>query len=196
MKKSTTYGYIVIPDGDSSLRTDQMQALEKFSPECILVDREYKTKTDRTSLEQILAMLKPEDILVTTKLSNLGRSYTETLEYWNRIVEKFAFVVTLESPVIDTRPGKQKTEKTTAEFLSLLAGTEKERGDKVSKAMAEAKLRGVTPGPKRKHPKNYNEVKARWERHEISGREAGRLLGVDARTFMRWVKLPEERHEA
>ena len=196
MKKSTTYGYIVIPDGDSSLRTDQMQALEKFSPECILVDREYRTKTDRTSLEQILTMLKQADVLVTTKLSNLGRSYTEALEYWNPIMERLAFVVTLEPPVIDTRPGKQKTENTAAEFLSFLVGREKKRADRTSKAMAAAKLRGVMPGPKRKNPKNYNEVKARWERHEISGREAGRLLGVDARTFMRWVKLPEERHEA
>ncbi len=151
----------------------------------------YKSKTDRSSLENVITMLSPHDILVTTKLSNLGRNYTEALEYWKRIMERLAFVVTLEPPMIDTRPGKQRTEKTAAEFLSFLSGMEKEKSDKKSKAMYAAKQRGVILGPKKKIPKNYDEVKARWEQHEISGREAGRILGISARTFMRWVKEPE-----
>ncbi len=191
-KKSIIYGYMVIPDGDNSVKADQMKALEAFSPDGIFTDREYKSKIDRTSLENVITMLKPNDVLVTTKLSNLGRNYTEILEYWTRIMERLAFIVTLEPPVLDTRPGKQRGEKTAAEFLSFLSGLEKEKSDKKSREMNAAKQRGVTLGPKRKIPKNYDEVKARWEQHEISGREAARILDVSARTFMRWAKEPKD----
>ena len=97
----TTYGYVVAPYGDKAARTDQMQALEEYTPDYLLIDREYKTRTNRTSLEHILDMIQPEDVLVTTKLSNLGRSYAEILENWKLITEeKGAFIVSIEPPAV------------------------------------------------------------------------------------------------
>ena len=184
----TTYGYIVIPDGDNTSRADQLKAVEEFVPDCILMDREHRTKTDRTSLEHIMGMLRPNDVLVTAKMSNLGRSYTEILENWNRIMERLAFIVILEPPAVETRPGKQRSEKTATEFLSLLVEMEKKRISKVTEGLKAAKLKGVTPGPKRKIPPEFYNVKERWQNQEISGREAGRLLGISHRTFMRWAE--------
>ena len=80
----TIYGYVVAPHGDKAARADQMQALEEYTPDYLLIDREYKTRTNRTSLEQILSLLQPKDVLVTTKIANLGRSYAEILENWKR----------------------------------------------------------------------------------------------------------------
>lgn len=65
----TTYGYVVAPHGDKAARADQMQALEEYTPDYLLIDREYKTRTNRTSLEQILSLLQPKDVLVTTKIA-------------------------------------------------------------------------------------------------------------------------------
>ena len=189
MKTHTTYGYIVMPDGDTSSRAVQMKALEKFTPDCILIDKEHKTTTDRTSLEHILGMLRPKDILVTARLSNLGRSYTEILECWNRIVEASAFIVTLEHPVVDTRPKKQEVEKTAAEFLTLLADIEKERSRKVSEGQDAAKRRGVHIGARRKEPpEEFPKYKEDWENKIISAKEAGRRLGISPNTFLRWVR--------
>ena len=189
MKKHTTYGYIVMPDGDTSSRADQMKALEEFSPDCILTDREYKTTTDRTSLEHILEMLKPKDVLVTVRLSNLGRSYTEILKCWNRIVEASAYIVTLEHPVIDTRPKKQEAEKTAAEFLILLTEIEKERSRKVIEGQVAAKRRGVRMGARRKEPpEDFPKYKEDWENKILSAKEAGKRLGISPNTFLRWVR--------
>ncbi len=188
MKKSTTYGYIVIPDGDDSFRADRIKALEEFVPDCIMADTEYKTRTDRTSLDNIITLLKPNDVLITAKLSNLGRSYAEILEYWNRIMEKLAFVITLEHPIIDTRPKKQGAEKAATEFLSFLSEMENERAEKVTNGLAAAKLKGIKPGPKSKIPEQFYAVKEKWESGRISAREAGRQLGVNDKTFARWVR--------
>ncbi len=189
MKTHTTYGYIVMPDGDTSSRAVQMKALEEFAPDCILIDKEHKTTTDRTSLEHILGILSPKDVLVTAKLSNLGRSYTEVLKCWNRIAEASAFIVTLEHPIVDTRPKKQEAKKTAAEFLTLLAEIEKERSRKVIEGQDAAKRRGVRMGAKRKKPpKEFPKYKEDWENKIISAKEAGRILGISPNTFLRWIR--------
>jgi len=189
-KASTVFGYVVIPSGSRTSKAEQMQALREFAPDCILSDREYKTRTDRTSLEHILDMLKPKDVLVTTKLSNLGRNYAEILENWKVITEeKGAYIVSLEPPAVDTRPGKQGVSQTAIEFLSCLVKTEEERSRKVVEGMSIARRNGVVPGPKRMElPPQFALYKEAWKRNEISSREAGKLLGICHRTFLRWVK--------
>ena len=188
--KPTIYGYIVVPGGDKTAREEQMKALDEFSPDSILIDREYKTRTNRTSLKHILSVLRPEDVLVTTKLSNLGRNYAEILEKWKLITEeKGAYIVSLEPPAVDTRPGKQGVSQTAIEFLSCLVKTEEERSRKVVEGMSIARRNGVVPGPKRKEfPPQFAFYKEAWKRNEISSREAGKLLGICHRTFLRWVK--------
>ena len=127
-KKPTVFGYVVVPSGDKEARASQMQALEEYTPDSILTDREYKTKTDRTSLTHIIEMLQPEDVVITSKLTNFGRNYGEILETWKRISEeRRAYIVSLEPPVVDTRPGKQGVSQTAIEFLSCLVETEEMR---------------------------------------------------------------------
>ena len=186
----TTYGYVVAPYGDKAARTAQMQALEEYTPDYLLIDREYKTRTNRTSLEQILSMLQPKDVLVTTKIANLGRSYAEILENWKLITEeKGAFIVSIEPPAVDTRPGKQGVSQTAMEFLSCLVETQEDRSKKVVEGMKTAKEKGVMPGPKRmEQPAQFMHYKEEWEKNEISAREASRMLGISHMTFLRWAR--------
>lgn len=37
-------------------------------------------------------------------------------------------------------------------------------------------------------PEGFGEVKARWERGELSARAAGKLLGVTHRSFLLWAQ--------
>ena len=188
-KKPTVYGYVVASAGDREARAAQMRAMEEFVPDQILTDREYRTKTDRTSLTHILDMLQPEDVLVTTKLSNLGRTYAEILEVWKRISEeKRAFIVSLEPPAVDTRPGKQGVSQAAIQFLSCLVETEEMRSKKVTEGMATARAKGIVPGPKRKLPPQFSQYKEAWQEKKISAREAGKKLGVCHRTFLKWAR--------
>ena len=42
--------------------------------------------------------------------------------------------------------------------------------------------------PRKALPEGFGEVKARWERGELSARAAGRLLGVTHRSFLLWAQ--------
>ena len=168
--------------------TEQIEKLNEFVPDSILTDREYKSTTNRMSLNYILDVLRPNDVLVTTKLSNIGRTYREIFGYWKEIADKGAYIVVLGSPAVDTRPRKQGAGDTAAEFLSYLMSLEENRISKVAEGMAAAKTKGITPGPKRKIPSEFYEMKKRWQNHEISSREAAKILDISGRTFLRWVK--------
>lgn len=188
-KNPTVFGYVVAPYGNRGSITEQMRMLEEYAPDSVLTDREYKSKTERISIEHILQMLKHGDVLVTTRLSNLGRTYGEIFGNWKAVTEKGAFIVTLEHPRVDTRPGKQEPSHTAAEFLTCLVEMEEERSRRVTEGMAAAKLKGIRPGIKRmKLPKEFSKYKEDWGNKKISAREAGRLLGITHTTFLRWVR--------
>ena len=58
-----------------------------------------------------------------------------------------------------------------------------------AEGIAAAKARGVKFGrPRKALPEGFGEVKARWERGELSARAAGKLLGVTHRSFLLWVQ--------
>ena len=58
-----------------------------------------------------------------------------------------------------------------------------------AEGIAAAKARGVKFGrPRKVLPEGFGEVKARWERGELSARAAGKLLGVTHRSFLLWAQ--------
>ena len=55
--------------------------------------------------------------------------------------------------------------------------------------MAAARSRGTRRGRRPiERPGNFDAVRARWEKKEISEREAARLLGVARATFKKWAQ--------
>ena len=76
------------------------------------------------------------------------------------------------------------------QLLSYVAQTEREMNhQRTLEGITVAKTRGVQFGRKpMQRPCEYDAVYARWKAHEISAREAARLLGVAPSTFLRWVK--------
>ena len=44
-------------------------------------------------------------------------------------------------------------------------------------------------------PYRYEELLLEWAEGRISGRGAGRLLGVDHKTFLRWARAEPEREK-
>lgn len=99
-----------------------------------------------------------------------------------------------DMPLLDTRQNRDLTGTLIADIvlqlLSYVAQTEREFiRQRQAEGIAAAKARGVKFGrPQKERPKGFNEVKARWERGELSARAAGAELQITHRTFLLWAR--------
>ena len=156
------YGYARVSTKEQN-ELRQLIALREFglTDRAIFVDKQSGKDFDRRSYQRLLRKLKDGDTLVIKSIDRLGRNYEEILEQWRIITkEKCAAIVVLDMPLLDTRRNR-----------------------------AAAKARGVKFGrPRKALPEGFGEVKARWERGELSARAAGKLLGVTHRSFLLWAQ--------
>jgi hypothetical protein len=65
--------------------TNQIVALTGASAERIYPEKISGARADRPELAKLMAVLKPDDVVVVTKLDRLGRSTRELLELIHRI---------------------------------------------------------------------------------------------------------------
>ena len=99
----------------------------------------------------------------------------------------------LDMPLLDTRRSRDLTGTLIADIvlqlLSYVAQTEREFiHQRQAEGIAAAKARGVKFGrPYKELPAGFQEVKARWERGELSARAAGKELRSAHSTFLHWA---------
>ena len=170
------YGYARVSTKEQN-ELRQLIALREFglTDRAIFVDKQSGKDFDRRSYQRLLRKLKDGDTLVITK-------------------EKSAAIVVLDMPLLDTRRNRDLTGTLIADIvlqlLSYVAQTEREFiHQRQAEGIAAAKARGVKFGrPRKVLPEGFGEVKARWERGELSARAAGKLLGVTHRSFLLWAQ--------
>ena len=98
-------------------------------------------------------------------------------------------------PLLDTRQGRDLTGTLIADIvlqlLSYVAQTEREFiRRRQAEGIAAAKKRGGRFGAKPKEKTDeYAVARNRWQRGEISAREAARQIEVSHTTFLRWARL-------
>jgi len=176
----------------------QVNALRAFGvPEQnIVVEKMSGKNFDRPLYTNLVKTLKNHDTLVIKSVDRLGRDYKDVIENWRIITREVgAHIVVLDFPILDTR---QTNLNLTGEFiaeivlqiLSYLSEMEfSQIKQRQAEGIATAKAKGVKFGRKPKErPSIYEETVDRWQRHEISAREASRQLGISHSTFLRWVK--------
>lgn len=190
------YGYARVSTKDQN-EARQINALREFGikEKNIYMDKLSGKDFNRPSYLKMMKKLKKEDTLVIMSIDRLGRNYHEILEWWRIITkEKEAAIVVLDMPLLDTRKGRDLTGTLIADIvlqlLSYVAQTEREFIRKrQAEGIAAAKERGVRFGAKpMEKPENYEEVKAIWQKKEISAREAAKRLGISHKTFLVWMK--------
>ena len=190
------YGYARVSTKEQN-ELRQLIALREFglADRAIFVDKQSGKDFDRRSYQRLLRKLKDGDTLVIKSIDRLGRNYEEILEQWRIITkEKSAAIVVLDMPLLDTRRNRDLTGTLIADIvlqlLSYVAQTEREFiHQRQAEGIAAAKARGVKFGrPRKVLPEGFGEVKARWERGELSARAAGKLLGVTHRSFLLWAQ--------
>ncbi|MDD5952269.1 MAG: recombinase family protein [Oscillospiraceae bacterium] len=190
------YGYARVSTREQK-EDRQILALEAFPVERkkIYLDKLSGKDFNRPQYQKLLRKLHQGDLLVIKGIDRLGRNYDEVLEQWRYLTkEKKVDVAVLDMPLLDTRQGRDLTGMLIADIvlqlLSYVAQTERENiRQRQAEGIAAAKLRGVRFGrPEKLPPSNYPEVRKRWRRGELSGRQAAALLNVTHHTFFRWVR--------
>ena len=189
------YGYARVSTKEQN-ELRQLIALREFglTDRAIFVDKQSGKDFDRRSYQRLLRKLKDGDTLLIKSIDRLGRNYEEILEQWRIITkEKRAAIVVLDMPLLDTRRSRDLTGTLIADIvlqlLSYVAQTEREFiHQRQAEGIAAAKARGVKFGrPYKELPAGFQEVKARWERGELSARAAGKELRSAHSTFLHWA---------
>ena len=189
--ESTIYGYI------------RVSTKEQCEERQLIALREFPVPDNNIFMDKLSGKdfnrprkLKRGDILVIKSIDRLGRNYEEILNQWRIITkEKQADIVVLDMPLLDTRQtGRDLTGTFVADLvlqiLSYVAQTERENiRQRQMEGIAAAKLRGVQFGrPRKPVPERFFDLKERWERREITSRQAAKELHVAQDTFLRWVR--------
>ena len=193
------YGYARVSTKEQNEQR-QLIALREFGikDRQIFLDKQSGIDFDRTSYQRLLRKIKNGDTLVIKSIDRLGRNYEEILEQWRIITkEKQAAIVVLDMPLLDTRKNRDLTGTLIADIvlqlLSYVAQTEREFiRQRQAEGIAAAKAQGVKFGRKpMERPPEFEPLKEKWGRGELSAREAARRLGITHRTFLLWAN--EER---
>ena len=191
-----TYGYIRVSTKEQN-EDRQLIAMREFgvAEENIILDKQSGKNFERPGYKRLMRKLKTGDTLVIKSIDRLGRNYEEILEQWRWITKgKQVAIVVLDMPLLDTRQGRDLTGVLIADIvlqlLSYVAQTERDfNRQRQAEGIAAAKAKGVHFGRNFKdRGERYEEIRAAWERGEISGRAAAKELGVAHGTFQRWCK--------
>ena len=189
------YGYIRVSTREQN-EDRQRLAMHEFgiTDRNLFMDKQSGKDFERPHYKRLIRKLKPGDTLVIKSIDRLGRNYEEILEQWRIITkEKKAAIVVLDMPLLDTRQGRDLTGTLIADIvlqlLSYVAQTEREFiRQRQAEGIAAAKARGVHMGrAPMEIPGHFTPVYDQWNRGEISGRGAARMVVVAQHTFTKWA---------
>ena len=190
------YGYVRVSTRDQN-EDRQVVAMRAFgvADEDILVEKWSGKDFDRPIYQRLLKKIKPGDTLVVKSVDRLGRNYDEIRAQWQYVTKRRgADIVVIDMPLLDTRQKEYDLTTTfvvdmVLQMLGYVAESEMVfNRQRQSEGIAVAKARGVIFGKKpMERPPMFEELRGKWERGEVSSREAGKLLGVSHTTFLTWV---------
>lgn len=195
------YGYIRVSSTDQN-EDRQMIALRgvPVPPNRIYMDKQSGKDFDRPQYKRLLRRLKAGDLLYVMSIDRLGRNYEEIQNQWRRLTKEIgADICVLDMPLLDTRQGKDLMGTFIADMvlqiLSFVAQSERENIRKRQRqGIDAAKQRGVQFGrPKKPLPENFDEVRLRWERGEITGAAAAQECSLSMTTFRRRAEMAKKK---
>lgn len=190
------YGYMRVSTQEQNEERQRIALLEYgVPPGQIYLDKLSGKSFDRPVYLYLLGILQPRDILVIKSIDRLGRNYDEILEQWRLLTkEKDVSIIVLDMPLLNTAKDRDLTGTLIADIvlqlLSYVAETERTQiRQRQDEGIRAAKDRGVKLGrPRMPKPNGYEDLVEEWAQGNISGRGAGRRLGVDHKTFLRWAR--------
>ncbi len=196
------YGYVRVSSKEQ--HTDrQLAAMQDYHiPEKqIYIDRQSGKDFNWPAYLKMMRKLRRGDIIVVKSIDRLGRNYTEILEQWRILTkEKGVDIRVIDMPLLNTEGEENGITRMfiadlVLQILAYVAQTEREFiRQRQREGIDQAHARGVKFGrPHITVPENFPKVYELWCEELISGREAGRMLKVDLKTFKKWTEAEKER---
>ncbi len=193
------YGYVRVSTKEQN-EDRQMIALRKAEvPEKnIVVEKMSGADFDRPKYLRLTKRMRPSDILFIKSIDRLGRNYEEIQEQWRILTkEKQVDIVVLDTPLLDTRIGKDLVGTFVSDLvlqvLSFVAENERANiRQRQTEGIAAAKGKGVHCGrPFNPLPDNFQDVSLRWKAGELSSVVAARECGMSRTSFVRRARGDE-----
>lgn len=195
-------GYIRVSSKDQN-PDRQYKAMKEYGilKKNIYMDQISGKNFSRPEYRKMISKLKKGDVLVIKSIDRLGRNYGEILEQWKKITKEIgADIEVIDMPLLSTKTGPDDLTgifiaDLVLQILAYVAETERTFiKQRQAEGIAVAKAKGIKFGnPKKKVPERFREYYNRWERGEITVREAAASLNMSSTTFYR--RCMEEREK-
>ena len=188
--------YLRVSSADQNEARQIMAMLELgISKDCLFIDKQSGKDFHRTEYQKMVDSLEAGDLLYIKSIDRLGRNYTEILEQWRILTkEKGIDIVVLDMELLDTRKEKNLLGTFIADLvlqvLSFVAESERVNiRQRQKEGITAAKKRGVQFGrPVLLLPDDFAELVKKWERREISTKEAIQQSRLGRSTFYSRVR--------
>ena len=195
--KGKNYYYSCVKPEESDAQAERFRALGARDGE-IFIDTIGEKSSQRNNLRLLkqLALREGDTLTVSSLycLSDLKKGLADEL-HWMRDNG-------IQLRIADIPLSVQEHDEKSQQFLSdlmfeifdaTLLKEREQRRQKQSEGIRAAKMKGVHIGRKpMERGAEFETLKQRWQRGEVSLREAGRRLGVTHQTFKKWVEEPTE----
>src|SRR6516225_5930056 len=166
-------GYARASTQDQSL-TGQIEALKAAGARAVYREKVSGARADRPQLAKLMGALKPDDVVVVTKLDRLGRSTRELLDLIDRIGKAGASFRSLGDPLWDTSSAQGRL------LSTLLAGIAEFERELIRERTGDGRRRAMAAGVKFGRKRKLSE----FQRAEaIKHRAAGKTLASIAKSY-------------
>ena len=185
------YGYVRVSSIDQN-EDRQMIALKEVgvADRNIYLDKQSGKDFNRPQYKKMLRKMKKDDLLYIKSIDRLGRNYEEIQQQWRLLTkEKGIDIVVLDTPLLDTRRGKDLMgtflSDIVLQVLSFVAENERTNiRQRQAEGIAAAKAKGIRFGrPPSPLPENFHEVYQQWKSGKITGLAAAKACNLPMSTF-------------
>lgn len=195
-----TIAYVRVSTDDQDYRNQRFEILNYCDKEGLRVDKwlELEMSTQRSSkerrIDELMTELNPDDRLVVSELSRLGRSTGEVIQLVKQLAtQKIEFIAIKQSLRINSQNDQNMTSKVMVTIFSLLAELER---DLISQRTKMALARAKAAGKKLGRPKGPGKSKLDGKKGEIqklldkgvTRANIAKILDVSWRTLDQFIK--------
>lgn len=192
-------GYIYIDFINQKKDALLQKMISESIEECnIFIDKAIGKGSKRPMFCAMLKALKPGDTVFVKDIGSLGIDYDDIMLNWKNITQKKkADIVVMDTPMIDTRRGKEFVgsliTETVLAVLGSVADNERKKKDAIhqknAEAISAAKEKGIRFGaPEIPAPENFELAVDMWQSGEITIREAAKKCNMPKSTFYNKAK--------
>ncbi|MGO5027825.1 recombinase family protein [Candidatus Agathobaculum pullicola] len=165
----------------------QQALLRELGVDDIFIDKASGKNTDRPELQRMMNYARKGDTVIVESISRFARNTRDLLELVEQLTAKEVEFVSKKEAIDTTTP----TGKFMLTVFAAVAELEREyilqrQREGIAIAKAQGKYTGRVPLPT---PDNFDDIVARWQRGEITAREAMRRTGIKCNTFYQRVDI-------